>query len=62
MSEERLPVQEDYNKTLNLPKTAFSMRAGLPVKEPAMVQQWQKDDLYHEILKSNEGKTALCSA
>ncbi|HIV87573.1 MAG TPA: isoleucine--tRNA ligase [Candidatus Pygmaiobacter gallistercoris] len=56
MSEERLPVQEDYNKTLNLPETAFSMRAGLPVKEPAMVQQWQKDDLYHEILKSNEGK------
>ncbi len=49
-------MQEDYNKTLNLPKTDFSMRAGLPVKEPVMVEQWKKDDLYHQILKSNEGK------
>ena len=49
-------MQEDYNKTLNLPKTEFSMRAGLPAKEPVMVEQWLKDDLYHEILKSNEGK------
>ena len=49
-------MQQDYNKTLNLPKTDFSMRAGLPMKEPAMAEQWLKDDLYNQILKSNEGK------
>ena len=49
-------MQEDYNKTLNLPKTDFSMRAGLPMKEPKMVAQWLEDDLYSQILKSNEGK------
>ena len=49
-------MQEDYNKTLNLPKTDFSMRAGLPAKEPVMLAQWLADDLYHEIVKSNEGK------
>ena len=30
MSEEKM----DYSKTLNLPKTNFQMRAGLPEKEP----------------------------
>ena len=50
-------MQEDYNKTLNLPKTDFSMRAGLPMKEPKMVAQWLEDDLYSQILKSNEGKS-----
>ena len=27
-------MSKDYNSTLNLPKTDFSMRAGLPEKEP----------------------------
>ena len=26
--------EQDYSKTLNLPKTEFSMRADLPKKEP----------------------------
>ena len=26
----------DYNKTINLPKTEFPMRAGLPKREPEM--------------------------
>ena len=28
----------DYNKTINLPKTDFPMRAGLPKREPEMLQ------------------------
>ena len=27
----------DYNKTINLPKTDFPMRAGLPNREPGML-------------------------
>ena len=46
----------DYNKTINLPKTNFPMRAGLPAREPDMLKRWEDMDLYHELLKKNEGK------
>ena len=46
----------DYNKTINLPKTDFPMRAGLPAREPDMLKHWEDLDLYHELLKKNEGK------
>ena len=46
----------DYNATLNLPKTDFPMRAGLPKREPDMLQSWYDMDLYREILKKNEGR------
>ena len=46
----------DYNKTINLPKTEFPMRAGLPKREPEMLGRWQEQDIYHELLKKNEGK------
>lgn len=29
----------DYNKTINLPKTDFPMRAGLPKREPEMLKR-----------------------
>ena len=48
----------DYNKTINLPKTDFPMRAGLPNREPGMLQRWNDMDLYHELLKKNEGNPA----
>ena len=43
-------------ENINLPKTAFSMKANLPVKEPEILRQWDKIDLYNELRKSNEGK------
>ena len=46
----------DYNKTINLPKTDFPMRAGLPKREPDMLQHWNDLDLYNELLRKNEGK------
>ena len=46
----------DYNKTINLPKTDFPMRAGLSKREPEMLKRWQEQDVYHEMLKKNEGK------
>ena len=46
----------DYNKTINLPKTDFPMRAGLPKREPEMLANWKKIDVYNELLKKNEKK------
>ena len=46
----------DYNKTINLPKTEFPMRAGLPKREPQMLERWKKIDVYGTLLKKNEGK------
>jgi isoleucyl-tRNA synthetase len=37
----------DYKSTLNLPKTAFPMRANLAQREPQMLQRWQQMSLYH---------------
>ena len=49
-------MSKDFNATLNLPQTDFPMRAGLPMREPAMLERWEKDDIYNELLKKNEGK------
>ncbi|MBR5491491.1 MAG: isoleucine--tRNA ligase [Oscillospiraceae bacterium] len=49
-------MSKDFNATLNLPQTDFPMRAGLPKREPEMLSRWQKDDIYNELLKKNEGK------
>jgi len=49
-------MSKDFNATLNLPKTDFPMRAGLPKREPEMLERWEKDDIYNELLKKNEGK------
>ena len=48
-------MAKDYNATLNLPKTDFPMRAGLPKREPEMLKKWEEQDLYNETLKMNEG-------
>ena len=46
----------EYKKTLNMPKSGFPMRAGLPKREPEMLRYWGQLDLYNELLKKNEGK------
>ena len=48
-------MSKDFNNTLNLPKTDFPMRAGLPKREPDMLKHWEELDLYHEHLKKSEG-------
>ena len=46
----------EYKKTLNMPKSGYPMRAGLPKREPEMLRYWEQLDLYNELLKKNEGK------
>ena len=49
-------MAQKYDATLNLPKTEFPMRAGLPKREPEMLKKWEEQDIYNEMLKKNEGK------
>ena len=41
---------------LNLPKTAFSMKANLPSKEPKILETWDKTKLYERLRKKSAGK------
>ena len=41
---------------LNLPKTAFSMKANLPSKEPKILETWNKTKLYDKLRKKSAGK------
>ncbi len=49
-------MPQDYNSTLNLPKTDFPMRAGLPQSEPVTLQRWNEEGVYEKLMKKNEGK------
>ncbi len=46
----------ELKKTLNLPKTEFSMKAGLPVNEPKQLLAWEEAHLYDRILEARKGK------
>ncbi len=50
---------KDYKDTLNLPGTAYPMRANLPQNEPEIKKRWDEMGLYHGIMKNNEGKPAF---
>ncbi len=41
---------------INLPKTAFSMKANLPIREPEILEFWKKIDLYKELRNSRKGE------
>ncbi len=41
---------------INLPKTAFSMKANLPTREPKILEFWQNINLYDELRKSRKGE------
>ncbi len=43
------------NSQINLPKTAFSMKANLPVREPEILEYWNKINLYQELRQSSKG-------
>ena len=43
-------------ENINLPKTAFSMKANLQTREPEILDYWKKIDLYQELRNSSKGK------
>lgn len=46
----------DYKATLNLPETAFPMKAGLPTREPKMLEYWDSINLYQKMRNIGEGR------
>jgi isoleucyl-tRNA synthetase len=44
------------NSQINLPKTAFSMKANLPIREPEILEYWKKINLYNELRATSKGK------
>ncbi len=45
----------DYKSTLNLPKTAFPMKANLAQREPQMLKRWQEMNLYQMMRDARAG-------
>ena len=52
------PDTIDYKSTLNLPKTDFPMRAGLPKREPAWLERWAQIGVYDK-LREKEGRKSF---
>src|SRR5579864_9521699 len=50
------PQNVDLKQTINLPKTAFSMKANLPTSEPKMLARWEKENVYAAIRASRAGR------
>ena len=46
----------DYKKTLNLPQTAFAMKANLPQNEPKRLEHWRSINLYQLIREKSAGR------
>jgi isoleucyl-tRNA synthetase len=46
----------EYKSTINLPKTAFPMKADLPVREPKIIEFWEKIGLYSQIRSISKGR------
>ena len=39
----------NYKETVFLPRTDFPMRAGLPKKEPEILEGWKRIDIYNRL-------------
>ncbi|PWR25954.1 isoleucine--tRNA ligase [Zavarzinia aquatilis] len=46
----------DYKATVFLPATPFEMRAGLVKKEPALIERWDRLDLYGRLRATRKGR------
>ena len=50
------PAERDWRETLFLPKTDFPMKAGLPKREPELLERWEKLGLYKRLRKDAKGR------
>jgi len=50
------PTARDYSETLFLPQTDFPMRAGLPQREPVLLQRWNQIKLYERLREASKGR------
>ena len=45
----------NYKDTLNLPNTAFPMKANLAMREPEILNSWKENNLYKKIREKRNG-------
>src|ERR1700684_4369251 len=45
----------NLKSTINLPKTAFPMKAGLPQNEPKILARWEEQRIYDRIREVRKG-------
>jgi isoleucyl-tRNA synthetase len=50
------PGERDWSDTLYLPKTEFPMRAGLPEREPILLERWAKMGLFQRLREESKGR------
>ncbi len=55
---EAIRVPLELKSTINLPKTAFSMKANLPQNEPKMLARWEQEGIYPRIREARKGAPA----
>lgn len=56
MAQEQNQEKNKYKHTLNLPQTDFPIRANAKVDDPALIERWNKEDLFHQSFIHNKGK------
>lgn len=46
-----------YKDSINLPKTSFKMKANLSQKEPMILKDWEKSELYKKMISNRKSDT-----
>src|SRR4028119_708438 len=56
MTDKTQSAARDYSGPLSLPQTEFPMRAGLPQREPLLLQRWNELKLYERLRETQKGR------
>jgi isoleucyl-tRNA synthetase len=54
-----MPSALDLKSTLNLPQTAFPMKANLPQAEPRRIERWRAEKLYDRVRAARQGRPSF---
>jgi len=46
----------EYKDTIFLPKSSFEMRANLPIKEPKILEEWDKEKIFYKLREKSKGR------
>ena len=46
----------EYKDTIFLPKSSFEMRANLPQKEPKILAEWEKENIFTKLREKSKGR------
>ena len=46
----------EYKDTIFLPKTSFEMRANLSLKEPKILEEWDKQKIFKQLREKSKGR------